>query len=162
MSEPFSLSIKSVIKKLNSNTNYGLTESEVKQRIKKYGKNEIATKNWIEKSIKNEALSPGELSFIFCSDDHILKINKDYLQHDFYTDIITFDYREGNTISGDIFISVDRVLENASTLSLPFSEEIDRVLIHGVLHIMGYKDKTPEEESLMRRKEDFYLSLRTI
>lgn len=125
-------------------------------------KNEKAIKNWIENSIKKEALYLGELSFIYCSDIHILKINKDYLNHDYFTDIITFDYREDDTISGDIFISIDRVRENASTLSLPFEDELHRVMIHGVLHIMGYKDKTPEEETLMRKKEDFYLSLRTI
>ena len=123
--------------------------------------NESSLQSWILLSIEKEALVCGDLSFIFSSDDHILNINKDYLNHDYYTDIITFDYREDQIISGDIFISIDRVKENASTLSLPFTDELHRVMIHGVLHIMGYKDKTPEEESLMRSKEDFYLSLRT-
>lgn len=124
-------------------------------------KNERSIQSWISLCIEKEALICGDLSFIFSSDEHILTINKDYLDHDFYTDIITFDYREDEIISGDIFISIDRVTENATTLSLSFSDELHRVMIHGVLHIMGYKDKTPEEESLMRSKEDFYLSLRT-
>lgn len=124
-------------------------------------KNESSIQSWISLCIEKEALICGDLSFIFSSDEHILTINKDYLDHDFYTDIITFDYREDEIISGDVFISIDRVTENATTLSLSFSDELHRVMIHGVLHIMGYKDKTPEEESLMRSKEDFYLSLRT-
>jgi rRNA maturation RNase YbeY len=122
---------------------------------------EKSVKIWLEKCIKNEGLIPGELSYVFASDDYLLNINKEYLQHDFYTDIITFDYRESSTISGDIFISIDRVKENAATLQIPFPDELHRVIIHGVLHIMGYKDKSPEEETLMRSKEDFYLSLRT-
>ena len=89
-------------------------------------------------------------------------MNQDYLDHHFFTDIITFDYKEGNTISGDIFISIDRVADNANKLSLPFIDELHRVIIHGVLHIIAYRDKTPEEEKLMRSKEDFYLSLRSI
>ena len=119
----------------------------------------LTTKEWIQKSILNEHLSPGDLNFIFCSDEYLLKINQDYLNHDYYTDIITFDYRDGNVISGDLFISIDRVRENAKNSSLDFLSEIHRVIIHGVLHIMGYNDKTPEEESIIRSKEDFYLSL---
>ena len=122
----------------------------------------LTTKEWIQKSILNEHLSPGDLNFIFCSDEYLLKINQDYLNHDYYTDIITFDYRDGNVISGDLFISIDRVRENAKNSSLDFLSEIHRVIIHGVLHIMGYNDKTPEEESIIRSKEDFYLSLRSI
>lgn len=123
--------------------------------------NESLISDWIQKSITKEKKQPGEISFIFSSDENILKINNEYLDHDFYTDIITFDYRENDTISGDIFISIDRVKENALSLSLPFQDELHRVIIHGVLHIIGYKDKSSEEESLMRSKEDFYLSLRT-
>lgn len=124
--------------------------------------NESKTADWITKSIIQEKKQPGEISFIFSSDEHVLQINKEYLNHDFFTDIITFDYRVKDTISGDIFISIDRVKENALSLSLPFQDELHRVIIHGVLHIIGYKDKSPEEESLMRSKEDFYLSLRTL
>ncbi len=123
--------------------------------------NEFKIKDWISKSIITEKCTLGDLNFIFTSDQHLLQINKDYLDHDFYTDIITFDYRESDTISGDIFISIDRVTANAKGLSNLFSNELHRVLIHGVLHILGYKDKSAEEETLMRSKEDFYLSLRT-
>ena len=120
------------------------------------------TSKWVKNCIQKEGLKTGELSFIFTSDLYILKINKEYLDHNYFTDIITFDYREEDVINGDIFISIDRVRENAETLSLTFQEELHRVIIHGVLHIIGFKDKTPEEELLMRSKEDFYLSLRTI
>lgn len=123
--------------------------------------NETEICDWIINCVKKENKKEGELSFIFSSDDYLLKINKEYLDHDFYTDIITFDYRDEDTISGDIFISIDRVKENAQSLSIPFIDELHRVLIHGVLHIIGYKDKSSEEESIMRAKEDFYLSLRT-
>jgi len=123
--------------------------------------NELKISDWIIKCIHQEKKTAGELSFIFSSDDYLLKINKEYLEHDFYTDIITFDYRDEDVISGDIFISIDRVKENAQSLSLPFLDELHRVLIHGVLHIIGYKDKSSEEEFIMRAKEDFYLSLRT-
>jgi len=124
--------------------------------------NEAEIKKWIKLSIKKEACTPGDLNFIFCSDPYLLKINQDYLNHNFFTDIITFDYKEDSTISGDIFISIDRVRDNAEKLSIPFLDELHRVIIHGVLHIIAYGDKTPEEELLMRSKEDFYLSLRSI
>lgn len=117
--------------------------------------------DWLNYSIEKEGYELGELSFIFCSDQYLLKINQDHLKHDFFTDIITFDYKEGKIIGGDIFISIDRVNENAEALSQLFQNELLRVIIHGVLHIIGYKDKSPEEETLMRSKEDFYLSLRT-
>ena len=117
---------------------------------------------WISSCIEKEGLIAGELSYIFSSDPYILKINQEYLDHNFFTDIITFDYRVDDIVNGDIFISIDRVKENAESLSIPFLDELHRVIIHGVLHIIGFKDKTPEEELLMRSKEDFYLSLRTI
>ena len=117
--------------------------------------------DWICKSIEKEAYTPGDLNFIFCSDPYLLKINQDYLDHNYYTDIITFDYKEDKKVNGDIFISIDRVSENAQDLNIPFIDELHRVMIHGVLHIISYRDKTPEEEELMRSKEDFYLSLRT-
>lgn len=87
-----------------------------------------------------------------------MKVNQDYLQHDYYTDIITFDYVKGKTISGEIFVSLQRISENASTLAKEYEEELRRVLAHGILHLSGYKDKTQEEEKLMRSKEDFYLA----
>lgn len=96
---------------------------------------------------------PGHLSFVFCSDDYLLKINQDFLQHDYYTDIITFDYSEGNKISGDLMISVDRVRDNARQHTISFEDELSRVMIHGVLHLLGFGDKTFEESSKMRKLE---------
>lgn len=107
--------------------------------------------------IQKEEKIFGNISVIFCSDEYLLKINEQYLGHNYYTDIVTFDYVEKSVISGDLFISVDRVAENAEKYGNSFIEELHRVLIHGVLHLVGYKDKTTEEQSLMRDKEDFYL-----
>lgn len=121
--------------------------------------NENKQTSWVEKTIQNEGKIVGELSFVFCDDEYLHKINLEYLNHDTYTDIITFDYTEANIISGDIFISIDRVKENAIAFNALFENELSRVIIHGVLHLMGYKDKTEEESTLMRAKEDFYLNL---
>ncbi|SHF79882.1 rRNA maturation RNase YbeY [Mariniphaga anaerophila] len=107
--------------------------------------------------VENEGKLPGEVSVIFCSDDYLLKINEQYLHHDYYTDIVTFDYVENSVISGDLFISVDRVEDNAGQLGVDFDKELSRVVLHGVLHLVGYKDKTDEEKVVMRGKEDFYL-----
>jgi len=111
----------------------------------------------IRSLIQNEKKTFGDISVIFCSDEYLLKINEQYLGHNFYTDVVTFDYVENSVISGDLFISVDRVAENAEEYDNPFIEELYRVIIHGVLHLLGYKDKTEEEQALMRSKEDFYL-----
>lgn len=115
------------------------------------------SKKWIKNTISKEGSQPGDISFIFCSDDYLLEINRQYLDHDYYTDIITFDYVQGDLISGDIFISVDRVRENAATFGVSFLNELNRIVIHGVLHLLGYKDKEPEEKELMTTKEDTYL-----
>jgi len=115
--------------------------------------------DWLENLITSENKKLGEINYIFCDDEYLLKVNQDYLQHDYYTDIITFDYVKGKTISGDIFISLPRISDNASLLSKDFNEEFRRVLAHGVLHLCGYKDKSEEEEKEMRSKEDFYLNL---
>jgi len=114
--------------------------------------------NWIEQSAKNEAKEIGDISYVFCSDDYLLDINQRFLEHDFYTDIVTFDYTEDKVLSGDLMISIDRVKDNSEKFGTPFHEELKRVMIHGILHLCGYKDKTKEEEQLMRSKEDFYLS----
>ena len=114
---------------------------------------------WMENIITTEEKKLGDINYIFCNDEYLLKINQDYLQHDYYTDIITFDYVKGKTISEDIFISLPRISENASTLSSSFEKELLRVLAHGVLHLCGYKDKSDEEEKEMRAKEDFYINL---
>ena len=94
--------------------------------------------NWIKKIIKQEGKTAGTISYLFCSDDYLLKINKQFLKHNFYTDIITFDYSEKNKIEGEIFISIDRVKENAITFKQPFQKELMRTIIHGVLHLCGY------------------------
>ena len=112
----------------------------------------------MENLIISENKKPGEINYIFCDDDYLLKVNQDYLDHDYYTDIITFDYVKGKTISGDIFVSLPRILDNASTLSQNFESEFNRVLAHGILHLCGYKDKTEEEQTQMRAKEDFYIN----
>lgn len=117
------------------------------------------TPDWLKDLIENEQKKPGEIAYIFCSDDYLLKVNQDFLQHDYYTDIITFDYVKGKTISGDIFVSLPRIQDNATQLGKAFSEEFRRVLAHGVLHLCGYKDKSSEDEKLMRQKEDYYLNL---
>jgi len=114
--------------------------------------------NWVKKSAINESKEIGDISYVFCSDEFLLDINQRYLEHDFYTDIVTFDYSEANVLSGDLMISIDRVKENSDKLKTTFQEELKRVMIHGILHLCGYKDKTKEEELQMRSKEDFYLS----
>ena len=114
---------------------------------------------WLIRSIESEGKSAGEINFIFCNDDYLHKMNLEYLNHDTLTDVITFDYTEGDIISGDIFISIPRVKENAILLSIPFPDELDRVMVHGILHLCGYKDKTARNEKLMRSKEDEKLRL---
>ena len=118
-----------------------------------------ATKNWLINLIKNEQKKVGEINYIFCDDEYLLKVNRDFLQHDYYTDIITFDYVKGKTIAGDIFVSLPRISENAETHSKDFNLELHRVLAHGILHLCGYKDKTEAEIKEMRNKEDYYLNI---
>jgi probable rRNA maturation factor len=117
-------------------------------------------RRWIKEVIQLEKQTLSEISYIFCSDDYLHNMNVQYLNHDTLTDIITFDNsEEEDQIEGDIFISVDRVKENATQLNLPFDTELHRVMIHGILHLCGYKDKTTPEKELMRKKEDACLSL---
>jgi len=117
------------------------------------------TSNWIKQVISIEEKRVGDISFIFCSDEYLLDVNRKYLNHDYFTDIITFDDVEGNLINGDIFISVDRVKENSIEFETSFDNEIHRILIHGVLHLLGYKDKVKKDKHLMTEKEDLYLKL---
>ena len=113
---------------------------------------------WLKKQAALEGFTIGDLNYIFCSDEHVLQVNRDYLQHDYYTDIITFDQSEDeDSIEGDIFISVDRVADNANQLGIKPEQEMRRILAHGMLHLCGYGDKTDEEEVQMRRKEDEWL-----
>ena len=113
----------------------------------------------IEKLVTNENRILGDVNYILCSDAYLLDINRQYLNHDYYTDVISFDYCEENVISGDIFISVDTVADNAKEYGTTFENELERVMIHGVLHFVGYNDKSDEESKTMRAKENQYLSL---
>lgn len=114
-------------------------------------------KRWISDVVKSEKKILGSVNFIFCSDKYLLEMNKKYLNHDTFTDVITFDYCEGVKISGDIFISIERVKENAKELKILFDKELNRVMVHGVLHLLGYKDKTKVAKQLMTKKENLYL-----
>lgn len=117
--------------------------------------------DWIASIIEQHNFELAGLTYIFCSDEYLHQMNVEYLDHDTLTDIITFDNAdEEGTVEGDIFVSIDRVRDNAQTLGIPFEDELHRVLIHGVLHLLGFKDKTEEQEALMRKQEDSCLSLR--
>ena len=126
----------------------------------------IAIKNWIKEILSSKTIAPGEINFIFCSDEYLLNINKQFLQHDYYTDIITFDTSEYDPyssakgrVSADIFISLDTVLANASTYETTFNRELYRVIIHGILHCIGFDDHTPEEFNEMKLQEEKALFL---
>ena len=111
-------------------------------------------KDWIARVITSESYVLGEVNYVFCDDAYLHKINVEYLNHDTLTDIITFDHNVGKTIYTDIFISVERVIDNAKDFNVSFDEELKRVIIHGILHLCGYKDKSPEDATLMRQKEN--------
>ena len=117
-------------------------------------KNEAQYEDWISRIIESEGFDEGEINYIFCDDEYLHKINVEYLDHDTLSDIISFDYTVGNLIQGDIFVSVERVKDNANDFNVSFEEELKRVLSHGVLHYCGYKDKSPKDEALMRSKEE--------
>ncbi|MGW8123414.1 rRNA maturation RNase YbeY [Roseivirga echinicomitans] len=138
-----------------SNINFFSEESTFK--LKDEGKINL----WLESIATTESTEIEEISYIFCSDDYLLKINQEYLDHDYYTDIITFDNRDNidDPIEADIFVSIDRVTENAADQNVSFEKELSRVLAHGLLHLIGYNDKTEEEQKQMREKEEAYLSL---
>lgn len=119
-------------------------------------------RSWLKSIAQKEKYSILELNYIFCSDEYLLQINKDFLDHDYYTDIITFDNSEvRGKIEGDIFVSIDRVRDNAQQQKTSLKDELHRVLAHGLLHLTGYKDKTSEENKMMRKKEDIALASRT-
>ncbi len=115
-------------------------------------------KDWIRASLKTEEKSCSYINIIFCSDKHLLSLNQEYLSHDYYTDIITFEYA-AKPIEGELYISIDRVSDNAENLNIPLEMELQRVIIHGILHLAGYGDKSKEEIAIIRAKEDHYLSL---
>ena len=114
---------------------------------------------WIKDIIKKEKKTLGDITYIFCDDDYLLERNKEFLDHNTLTDIITFNYCIDNNISSDIMISIDRVKENSITFENSFNEELKRVMIHGILHLIGYNDKSDKEKELMREKENFYLNM---
>jgi rRNA maturation RNase YbeY len=122
-------------------------------------KNKLKVRNWVRSILAQEGKRFGDISYVFCTDAYLLKMNIEYLKHDTLTDIITFDYSENGKLAGDIFISIERVIENAKSFAVSVDEELGRVLAHGVLHLSGYKDKKPDDKKLMRTKEDFYLRL---
>ncbi|MFN7676669.1 rRNA maturation RNase YbeY [Flavobacterium sp.] len=116
--------------------------------------NESEYSSWISKVIISESKNEGEINFIFCDDDYLLELNQEYLRHDTLTDIISFDYSIGNELHGDVFISLERVRENADEFNVSFLEELKRVMAHGILHYCGYKDKNEKDEFIMRQKEE--------
>lgn len=120
----------------------------------------LAIKKWLKSTLENEGFTLGEINYIFCSDNYILEINKDYLNHNYFTDIITFNYNEGKNVNADIFISIDTVKSNANSRKIDFDNELHRVMVHGILHLVGYNDKTSTQQIEMTSKEDYYLNLR--
>lgn len=118
------------------------------------------TSSWLKTVAESEIRKLGDVNIIFCSDNYILDINQRYLQHDYFTDIITFDYCNGNILSGDLFISVESVRENALEYGTEFDEELNRVIVHGILHLVGYDDHAEDDIVVMRSKENYYLDLR--
>lgn len=121
-------------------------------------KNKLRVKAWVKTIFESEKKEASDITYIFCNDDYLGSMNEKYLKHDTLTDIITFDYSENGIISGDIFISIERVKENAASFSTGFDAELGRVMAHGVLHLAGYKDKSSADKKVMTKKEDFYLS----
>ena len=115
---------------------------------------------WVSETIKTENYREGEINYIFCSDEYLHKLNVDFLEHDTLTDVISFDYSVGKELHGDIYISIDRVRDNAKDFKVAFADELARVMAHGVLHYCGYKDKSEEDSITMRSKEDYYLGKR--
>lgn len=120
--------------------------------------NEQQISNWISSVISEEEFREGEINYIFCDDDYLLKLNLEFLNHDTLTDIISFDYTVGKEINGDVYISIERVRDNANDFNVEFIDELNRVMVHGVLHYCGYKDKSEDEKKAMRLKENYYIS----
>ena len=125
-------------------------------------RNKTRTNRWLRLVAESEIKRIGDISIIFCSDNYILDVNQQYLQHAYFTDIITFDYCQGNRISVDLFISVDSVRENSIQYGTDFADELNRVIVHGLLHLIGYDDHTEADVAVMRKKENYYLSLREL
>ncbi|RLD63588.1 MAG: rRNA maturation RNase YbeY [Bacteroidetes bacterium] len=130
------------------------------ESINRFPLKKLEIKNWLKKVIINENYEPSNINLIFCSDKYLIEINKKYLAHDYFTDIITFNYCEEKLIAGDIYISVDRIKENASLFKTNFENELNRVMVHGILHLLKYDDKTEEQKKEMTAKENQYLKIR--
>jgi len=130
------------------------------QDIKFNLKDKLLNNRWLKMVCGSEVRKLGDLAIIFCSDRCILDVNIKYLQHDYFTDIITFDYCDGDVVSGDLFISIDSVKDNAEHYGATFEDELDRVMVHGVLHLIGYDDHSEEDIKVMRSKEDYYVNLK--
>lgn len=122
-------------------------------------KEKLKVKRWITNIIKSDGKRVGDIGYLFCSDEYLIQVNREYLDHDTYTDIITFDYVEGNLVSGDILISIDRIVENSQKFDVSFDQELHRVIIHGILHLLGQADKSETDAAVMRSKEDAALAL---
>jgi rRNA maturation RNase YbeY len=125
-------------------------------------KGKTLNNKWLKLVAESEIRRIGDISIIFCSDNYILDVNQKYLNHDYFTDIITFDYCEGDKLSGDLFISVDSVMENSVEYGTEFKDELNRVIVHGILHLIGYDDHNKKDIEVMRKKENYYLSLRDL
>ena len=125
-------------------------------------KGKTLTNKWLRLVAESEIRRVGAINIIFCSDNYILDVNQQYLQHDYFTDIITFDYCGGDRLSGDLFISVDTVKDNALEYGTEFQDELNRVMVHGLLHLIGYDDHSEDDIKEMRAKENYYLSLRDL
>lgn len=125
-------------------------------------KGKVKNNRWLKLVAESEIRTLGDINIIFCSDNYILDINQRFLGHDYFTDIITFDYCEGEILSGDLFISIDSVRENSVQYGTEFNDELGRVMVHGILHLIGYDDHTAAQQKQMRAKEDYYLSLREL
>lgn len=142
--------------KLSIMVSFFLEQTDFKFKFK------TLTRSWLKLVAESEIRRLGDINIIFCSDNYILDVNKQYLDHDYFTDIITFDYCEGDRLSGDLFISVDSVRENAIEYGTEFNDEMNRVIVHGLLHLIGYDDHTEKDIAIMRSKENYYLSLRDV
>jgi len=130
----------------------------LEEEKKEKGFNRPATKKWLQEVVKLEGKKTGVINYIFCSDEFLLDINKQFLKKDYYTDVISFDYTEKGVISGDIMISLDRVKENATNIGVTYIDELKRIMVHGLLHLIGYEDSTVELRANMSRMEDLYLA----
>jgi rRNA maturation RNase YbeY len=131
----------------------------IEEDRKAYGFNRTVVKKWLDEVVKLEGKKTGKINYVFCSDDYLVGVNMEFLKRDYFTDVISFDYSIKNEVSGDILISVDRVGENAKNIGVSDIEELKRIMVHGLLHLIGYDDGTDETKAIMSAREDLYLGL---